>query len=222
MIKIIQSNKLNTDHEIKPLPKKQQTPISKAWYSRLTKRRYQYLIFVMPATRQIASSGMHGRINKIGSQNLDFRSIRFCASFKLFSPTNLRANFSPNLSPIKNKIVVEKNMAIMFAMKAVFEPNKTIPRTVRDTFKKGTKHKHTNMIVRIAVYTIIENLPLFVMMFLNAEMFAIPQAFKIKYRATETAAKVKITKKIFIQFFIVYAMTKNCFVLIKKQQNCCC
>ena len=99
----------------------------------------------MPATRHMASSGTQGAINKIGSQNFDLWSIKFCVSVRVFSPIKRVANFSPNLSPIKNNIDVEKNTAIMFVIKAILLPNNAIPRITMAVFNSGIKQNATNI-----------------------------------------------------------------------------
>lgn len=113
--------------------------------------RYQYFIFVIPAIRQIASSGTPGVINKIGNQNLDLWSIKFWVSSRFFSPISFDANFSPNLSPKKNNTEVEMKTEIMLVINAILAPNIAIPKIARVVFKRGTKHNKINAADRIKV-----------------------------------------------------------------------
>ena len=164
--------------------------------------KYQYLIFVIPATRHKASSGMAGIMNKIGKNNLLFVSKVFCMSSNSFLPINFLANNSPNLSPMKNKIVEEKNIEIMQEKKASFEPNKIIPNMIKVVFSIGMKQNIINKSVCINVYT--KKLYFeFCITFCSVSMVAILQAFNITNRIMDTIANESIIKVSFNHLFIM-------------------
>ncbi len=166
----------------------------------------------MPATRQIASSGIPGVMNNMGNQNLDLWSILFCVFSRASFPINFTTNFSPNLSPIIKSMEVEIKTATMLATKAERLPKRAMPKIARVVFKRGTKQKTTRTVAKIAVYTIMPQFPLLEINERMVEMFAIPKALKIKYRLAETNAKHKTTKMI-LKIFIIHGMKKNWRVL---------
>jgi len=176
--------------------------------------RYQYFILVIPATKQMASSGIPGVIKRIGSQNLDLWSIEFCVSSRLFFPINLTANFSPNLSPIKNKTLVEIKTAMMFVIKAIFAPNNAMPNIANVVFKSGTKQKAIKATAKMIVYTTQPYRPLWEIMLRNFDVLVMPMALKIKNNTAEIAAKDSMTNKIFNHFFIIHAMLDMCLMWI--------
>ena len=80
-------------------------------------------------------------MNKKGNQNFDLWSIKSWVSSRDFLPTSFLANLSPSLSPMKNKAEVEMKTEIKFEIKAILLPKIAIPRTTKEVFKSGTKHK---------------------------------------------------------------------------------
>ena len=106
----------------------------------------------MPATMHKASSGKPGKINISGKSILLLASTAFCAFSKSFLPISFVANFSPNLSPIKNKIDDEMKFTIMQVINVSFVPNKDRPKTTKEVLRSGTKHNKTKHAVNIIPY----------------------------------------------------------------------
>ena len=163
---------------------------------------------VKPATKHKASSGTPGKKNRIGKRSLDFLSNKFWVLSSSSFPISFVTSFSPNLSPIKKRIVFDKSVATKQAINAVNVLNKIRDKAIKLSLSRGIKHNVDKSTDVIRIYVITAKEPKLSINFLILEMLVNPNAFKIKNRDIDNAAKNIITSKIFNHFFIMHCMLK--------------
>lgn len=191
-------------------PKKQIIATSSRWHIVVTIKKYKNFIFVMPATRHIASSGNPGMKKKIGNINLLLWVTISCARSNSLFPISFLAMPSPNLSPIINKIHDDTMHEKLDSKNPFHAPKSIIPSVIIPVSITGTKQKNTNKTNSISTNTSGAYLE-FVIMFRIVSILVKPNARSIKKAVTLIRAKNKITKNNLSQLFIVHYMNSIIF-----------
>ena len=199
-----------SDYQFIISPTKQIIATSNKWQIVVTIKKYINFIFVIPATKQIASSGNPGIKKKIGSINLLLCVTKSCARSNSFLPINFRAIPSPNLSPTKNSMQEETMHEKLESKNPSKAPNNTIPSAIIPVSITGTKQKNTNKTNSNKTNTSGAYFEL-VIIFRIVSISVKPNARRIKNAPMLIKAKNRITKDSFSQLFIVHYMIAFAF-----------